>query len=384
MNLSEMVDQGGRIEEAAELALQGAAHVASLGGRAWSLLLEGEAATRMISLGRLDEADHLTETALELPSSLGALIQCSARAQIEVQRGRGNEAQQLIRAAEEVMPHVPGTTWPEPLASTRSELELLRGDPDEAWRLGEQALATTADGEYVAFTARVHAVMARAGALLAERSRAAGNEPAATETAARTRALVDRIDRMLGPEHWRGAPPAETVAFRELAAAEARRAAGTGASSDWAAVADRWSQLQMPIERAYALLRQAESHVLAGERKEADEVTGLGLTITKDCGASWLHDQLSVLARRARLSVPGDPSPERAAAADPVEALGLTERELSVLELVARGLTNREIGEHLFMAEKTASVHVSRILAKLDVGSRVEAATAAQRLGIVR
>jgi DNA-binding NarL/FixJ family response regulator len=55
-----------------------------------------------------------------------------------------------------------------------------------------------------------------------------------------------------------------------------------------------------------------------------------------------------------------------------------------VLELVAEGKTNRQIGEELFISDKTASVHVSRILAKLEVGSRVEAATAAQRLGIVR
>lgn len=54
-----------------------------------------------------------------------------------------------------------------------------------------------------------------------------------------------------------------------------------------------------------------------------------------------------------------------------------------MLELVAAGKTNRQIGEELFMAPKTASIHVSRILSKLDVSSRVEAATAAQRLGIV-
>jgi DNA-binding NarL/FixJ family response regulator len=55
-----------------------------------------------------------------------------------------------------------------------------------------------------------------------------------------------------------------------------------------------------------------------------------------------------------------------------------------VLELVAEGKTNREIGETLFISAKTASVHVSRILAKLDVRGRVEAATAAHRLGIAR
>ena len=53
-----------------------------------------------------------------------------------------------------------------------------------------------------------------------------------------------------------------------------------------------------------------------------------------------------------------------------------------VLELLVSGATNREIGERLFMAEKTASVHVSRILSKLDVRSRTEAAAVAHRHGI--
>ncbi|HEY8583852.1 MAG TPA: response regulator transcription factor, partial [Capillimicrobium sp.] len=70
------------------------------------------------------------------------------------------------------------------------------------------------------------------------------------------------------------------------------------------------------------------------------------------------------------------------AAEDPAAVLGLTVREREVLELLALGRTNREIGETLFMAEKTASVHVSRILAKLDVRSRTEAAAVAHRLGL--
>ena len=53
-----------------------------------------------------------------------------------------------------------------------------------------------------------------------------------------------------------------------------------------------------------------------------------------------------------------------------------------VLALVAAGATSREIGRQLYMAEKTASVHVSRILAKLDVRSRTEAAGVAHRLGL--
>jgi DNA-binding NarL/FixJ family response regulator len=69
-------------------------------------------------------------------------------------------------------------------------------------------------------------------------------------------------------------------------------------------------------------------------------------------------------------------------AVDVAAELGLTPRERDVLALVAQGRTNRQIGEELFMAEKTASVHVSRILAKLDVRSRTEAAAVAHRLGL--
>jgi DNA-binding NarL/FixJ family response regulator len=54
-----------------------------------------------------------------------------------------------------------------------------------------------------------------------------------------------------------------------------------------------------------------------------------------------------------------------------------------VLSYVAAGRSNREIGEALFISGKTASVHVSNVLRKLGVTSRVQAATAAQRLGLV-
>jgi DNA-binding CsgD family transcriptional regulator len=60
--------------------------------------------------------------------------------------------------------------------------------------------------------------------------------------------------------------------------------------------------------------------------------------------------------------------------------LGLTAREFEVLRLVADGRSNPEIAARLFISAKTASVHVSNILAKLGVASRGEAAAAAHRL----
>jgi DNA-binding NarL/FixJ family response regulator len=62
---------------------------------------------------------------------------------------------------------------------------------------------------------------------------------------------------------------------------------------------------------------------------------------------------------------------------------GLTEREREVLELVALGWSNQQIAHHLFISPKTASVHVSHILAKLKVASRTEAASVAHRSGLV-
>ena len=62
------------------------------------------------------------------------------------------------------------------------------------------------------------------------------------------------------------------------------------------------------------------------------------------------------------------------------EALGLTPREADVLALIARGYTNREIATTLVISVKTAGVHVSHILRKLDAPNRQQAAAIAHRL----
>jgi DNA-binding NarL/FixJ family response regulator len=97
-----------------------------------------------------------------------------------------------------------------------------------------------------------------------------------------------------------------------------------------------------------------------------------------------LSDEVSGLCERARLrsAPPGEPAaPAHPAPEDP---FGLTPRERQVLALLAQGATNRQIGAALFMAEKTASVHVSRILAKLGVHTRTQAAAVAHRLALAR
>ena len=65
------------------------------------------------------------------------------------------------------------------------------------------------------------------------------------------------------------------------------------------------------------------------------------------------------------------------------ERSGLTAREVEVLRLVRDGLSNREIGERLFVSERTAQTHVQHILDKFDVGTRAEAAADAVERGLI-
>jgi DNA-binding NarL/FixJ family response regulator len=98
------------------------------------------------------------------------------------------------------------------------------------------------------------------------------------------------------------------------------------------------------------------------------------IALADDLGAEPIADQARALARRARLV-------EEPAEADE-SGWGLTSREVEVLRLVADGRSNGQIAEELFISRKTASVHVSNILSKLGVTSRVEAAALVHRRGL--
>ena len=133
--------------------------------------------------------------------------------------------------------------------------------------------------------------------------------------------------------------------------------------------------------------RHAETLVNDGDRDGATApLRDADLAATR-IGAGWLRGEIDGLVARARLRLGAEAEADRTVssvrAPGSEDPFGLTRRERQVLELVARGATNREIGDQLFMAEKTASVHVSRILAKLNVRSRTEAAGVAHRLRLV-
>jgi DNA-binding NarL/FixJ family response regulator len=126
------------------------------------------------------------------------------------------------------------------------------------------------------------------------------------------------------------------------------------------------------VEHTRAQARLAEVLRAVGRGAEAVELADQARRTARALGAEPLLAQLRALGTTR--------APLRAQAG---EAPMLTSRERDVLELVAQGRTNRQIATQLYISEKTVSVHVSNILAKLGVGSRTEAAAVARRQGLV-
>ena len=154
-----------------------------------------------------------------------------------------------------------------------------------------------------------------------------------------------------------------------------------GAPDTWSGAASTWEHLERPVLAAYCRWRETEALVAVDAPRTAAAIPLRSAhTVATRIGAEPLRRELELLAQRARLDLARpEPTPpdETSRWAD---ALGLTPREVDVLGLVARGYTNPDIANALFISVKTASVHVSNILRKLDVPNRREAAAVAHRL----
>ncbi|WP_324278126.1 helix-turn-helix transcriptional regulator [Blastococcus brunescens] len=156
---------------------------------------------------------------------------------------------------------------------------------------------------------------------------------------------------------------------------ELDRARGTATAQGWAAAVDLWRAADRPLEEAYCLFRQAECHVAEKRRDRASVAASAAREIAGRLGAAPLLGEIDALLARSRLS---PAPPPRAPAED--RPYGLTEREHEVLELLGTGATNRQIARSLFISERTVGVHVSRVLHKLQVSNRGQAAALAARV----
>lgn len=165
----------------------------------------------------------------------------------------------------------------------------------------------------------------------------------------------------------------EGVAWLARAGAEHARLVGDADPETWRAATEAFGY-GYRYEEARSRWRWAEALLGAGDRDGAGHQLRLAAQTAAQLGAEPLHRACVELARRGRLELPG--------AGRPTADL-LTAREAEVLALVAEGLSNRQIGERLFISGKTVSVHVSNLLAKLGVTGRTEAVAVAHRRGLL-
>ena len=382
-NLSECLDEQGRLEEAAALALEGAGNAERLGMRTYAQFLQGEASWRLTRLGRLDETQAIVERVLaEAPKGVAAVVLNDNAAHLAMRRGRLDVAAEHFQRARELLGGTSDSMWIGNQAAGQAETALWGADPERAWQIATGALDFVPEDQYAHFTARLHATALRAAADRAQRAVALNDEDGAARARGDAQAIFASLGALLAPERWHdGAPGPEPAAFQALSVAELARVDGHPDPAAWDAAAQRFAVLKEPFELGYARWRQAEALIVAGgDRAGAGDALREAAELAAGLRAPLLAAEVEGLARRARLAL--ESTPEAAPESDGVDRLGLTDRELTVLSLVAEGHTNREIGGALFISEKTASVHVSRILAKLGVRSRVEAATAAHRLGL--
>ena len=375
INLTQLLDEAGRLEEAAELGRQGWERLRSRIGNA-AVYLAAEAGLRFGRLGRFEEAMVVLEEAAETarPGTLAGMLH-AALAELTAQRGELDRARVHLDSAGRMLGD-DFAYWTLSRGAAAAEVALASGRPEELRQIFDT------DGElprvYPSYLLPLHALALRAEATLAQRARAVGDGPAESDAVERARTLLGRAQALITPETWPlGAAPSETLLELELCELEALRASAEDRADGWSELADRWEQLGRPLRGAYARLREAQAALGEGlSRDRVRDALLLAHAAARNIGAQPLLEEIELVGRRLRVRAGG----ETEALA---EAAGLTPRELDVLRLIAQGRTNPEIGQTLYMSPKTASVHVSRILSKLDVKTRTEAVATAHRLGLL-
>jgi DNA-binding CsgD family transcriptional regulator len=164
--------------------------------------------------------------------------------------------------------------------------------------------------------------------------------------------------------------------------AEWTRVRGEHDPQAWHEAAAAWEAVSRPHRAAYARWRQAEA-LLARPYGRAPATEILRAATRQAAQHQPLTAAISELAHRARIDLAEPDAPHPPEEPAPAGAFGLTDREYAVLRLLGQGRTNAQIGTTLFISTKTASVHVSNILRKLGVATRVEAAALAARAGLL-
>jgi DNA-binding CsgD family transcriptional regulator/tetratricopeptide (TPR) repeat protein len=435
LNLSTALALLGRRDEAIEVTTEAIEQARRDGLEvAYGNPLRGNIAEALFNAGRWSEARDTIRTALEWSPDAVAFADASVTAaMLEVETSVDERAASLLGWRPLNIDHAPDPQLEVPATRAAAAFALWRGDVADARRAVERGWALVRRAEDWALTARMTSSYLEVQAAAAADARERRALPEVTGARQRGRRVLLEAEAVLIASRVAAGSPGRREADAHLSTARAY-AARLEAVDDpvlWDAAAQAWERAGEPYQVARARWRQAEA-ALPGHDARIGRAAARGpllqaVRIAQELGARPLLRELRGLAQRALISIPeamlaGDHAPPvdghgaelavpsapppggDAGAADghaavrsaiaaafapngghrrPEPAFGLSGREREVLGLIVQGRTNREIGERLFISQKTVGVHVGNILAKLGVSGRVEAAMVAMRLDLV-
>ena len=363
----------GRPRESARLAKAGLEAIRRYGIE--SALLVANQVEALLAIGDWDEAERLSTAALRRDTSSFPYWLLILRADVEIGRGELDAARAHLDAASATLreDRVHGL-----YDGYLADLALWERRWTDADAAVQEGLPRARHREAAQIRIQLCAKGLRAQAELAALARARRDADALGDWLGRARKLLDRRAAR------RGGGLGDHAERRRLARAgrgRVRARPWDAAARTWSDAAATWDRLERAPLAAYCRWRQAEALVAAGaSRAEASVPLREAHAVATRIGAKPLAARdraarrtCAARSHAARRRVDGRQQ-------DLEKILGVTPREAEVLRLVARGYTNREIAETLVISVKTAGVHVSHILHKLDAPNRVEAAAIAHRV----
>jgi DNA-binding CsgD family transcriptional regulator/tetratricopeptide (TPR) repeat protein len=368
----------GELAEAARGFDEGAARARTSGAN-WStygIELRLLQVTGKYTSGDWDGSQQAGELPSRQVSDMIVARLAAAGALVQVGRGRFEEAARLLGVAR---PH-----WHHdleiPLNSGYAAIEMAvwQGDLDAVTDWTQDVLAELDHypSTWILGAIRLSALGLAGQVELVRRARRNRNTVAVDRSVAMADTLVERArGAAQNGQAWSGTLGPEGRGWLAVAVAERTRVDGPGDPASWQEAVREFGYGNT-YQQAVCRLRYAEALLGADERDQATTELALAATAASGLGADPLSAAIAELAHRGRLSVPG--VTEQRSQLDP-----FTPRERAVLSLVALGRTNRQVGEELYISEKTVSVHLSRIMTKLGANRRAEAVATAYERGLL-